>query len=200
MSTKESAIGSWYASIMVALSLVWDQAMLAPLRSRGLERALTRALSKAGGDAIRAVRVTSSRTVRSRKRMKASRVNKALELQFPRGSKHIDDLVWRMKISPDLVPTSQYPYRQTRLGVSVAINKGKRTLIKGAFVATMKSGHVGIFMREGKARLPIKEAFSSRVNDVMQDKATIPAVSARGQAVFQSSFARLLPLEIAKGR
>ena len=68
------------------LALRWDQSMLQPIRSQGLERALTRALSKAGGDAIRAVRVESSRTVRARKRMKLSRVNKALSLDFPRGA------------------------------------------------------------------------------------------------------------------
>jgi len=40
---------------------------------------------------------------------------------------------------------------------SVKIIKGKETILKNAFVATMKSGHKGIFVREGKARLPILE-------------------------------------------
>ena len=43
---------------------------------------------------------------------------------------------------------------------------GLKALIKGnikAFVATMNSGHNGIFQREGQARLPIKELYSNSV-------------------------------------
>jgi hypothetical protein len=49
------------------------------------------------------------------------------------------------------------PHSQTRKGVSVEVNRGKRTLVQGAFLAMMRSGHVGIFRRRGKARLPIEE-------------------------------------------
>lgn len=44
--------------------------------------------------------------------------------------------------------------KQQKRGIKV----GKFTF-KGAFVATMKSGHTGIFMRQGKSRLPIIEQF-----------------------------------------
>ncbi len=42
--------------------------------------------------------------------------------------------------------------RQTRTGIKV----GKHQFI-GAFIATMPDGHRGVFKREGKAALPIKE-------------------------------------------
>jgi len=200
---------------MVALTLGWDRSQLGALRERGLERALTRALGKAGGDAIRAISAASTRAVRFRKRVKARRVREAFSLRFPRGAKHIDDLAWALDVKKVPIPLADYPRSQTKRGVTVGVNKGKRTLIKSAFIATMKSGHVGVFVRERdaaiasgrdgkgrlrKGRLPIRELFSSTVFDVFGDGGMIPSVLQRGQIVFGNSFARLLPLEIAKGR
>lgn len=186
------------------LILDWDKSQLGILRERGLERALTRALSKAGGDAIRAISAASTRAVRFRKRVKAKRVRDAFRLRFPRGAKHLDDLQWALVVSRQPIPLADYPRGQTKTGVTVGVNKGKRSLIKGAFLATMKSGHQGVFVREshgkGSKRLPIRELFSSTVLDVFSDGGMVPAVMERGNQVFKSSFARLLPLEIAKGR
>lgn len=187
------------------LILDWDRSQLGILRERGLERALTRALSKAGGDTIRAISAASTRAVRFRKRVKAKRVRDAFRLRFPRGAKHLDDLQWALVVSRQPIPLADYPRSQTKKGVSVGVNKGKRSLIKGAFLATLKSGHSGVFVREKigskrVGRLPIRELFSSTVLDVFNDGGMVPAVMERGNQVFKSSFARLLPLEIAKGR
>lgn len=130
--------------------------------------------------------------------MKLGRVNAALVLTFPKGSKHIDDLVWRMGASGAPVPVSEYPYRQTKRGVSLSINKGRRVLLAGAFVATMRSGHVGVYRRRGDKRLPIDEVFTTRVSDVLRNDGLMERLHARAQEVFSSSFARLLPLELAK--
>jgi hypothetical protein len=181
------------------LILQWDRSQVQALRNAGLERGLTRAVSRAGGDAIRAARVASSRSVRERKRMKLGRVNAALVLTFPKGSKqHIDDLVWRMDASGAPVPVADYPHRQTKRGVSVSINKGRRVLLSGAFVATMRSGHVGVYRRRGAKRLPIDEVFTTRVSDVLKNDGLMERLHTRAQEVFSSSFARLLPLELAK--
>ncbi len=185
---------------MVSLALQWDQSMLRPLQAQGLEKALTRAMSKAGGDAIRAMRAESNRAIRARKRMRAGVVSRGLVLRMPRGARHIDDLVWKISVSGAPVPLGAYPSRQVKKGVSVAVNKGKRSILVGAFIATMKSGHQGIFRRKGKGRLPIEELFSTRISDVFNDTGMLPAVFARGNAVFGSSFKRLLPLEIEKAK
>ena len=178
------------------LKLQWEGAHLAAFKRT--DKALFRALSKSGGDAIRSARVESSRSIRARKRFKVARVNKALRLTFPKGVRQIDGLVWRMDVKGGLVPVADFPHKQTRGGVSVIINTGKRVLIKGAFEATMRSGHVGVFMRKGQGRLPIKELFTTKVVDVFQDKGFVPSVWAKAQATFASSFARLLPLELKK--
>lgn len=182
------------------LLLSWDTSQIQPLRDGGLGRALFRAVSKSGGDAIRAARVASSRTVRFRKRFRVAKVNQGLPMRFPRGPRELDDLEWRITPSGETTPVSAFPgARQTKRGASVAINR-QRKVIKGAFVATMKSGHTGVFKRRGSKRLAIDELFTTRIADVFRDSGMIPAVHARAQAVFSSSFARLLPLEIARGR
>lgn len=198
----------------IELSLKWDAKQLKALRAQGLEQAITRAVKRAGGDAIRSMRAEANRQVRARKRMKAGRVTKGLRLNFPRGARHIDDLVWRIDISGEPVQLYAYPNRQVKRGVSVAVNVGKRTIVKGAFIAKMASGRIGVFMRESDARwraptrgskrkksgLPIRELFSSRISDVLRDSGAIPALHGRGQLVFNNAFARLLPLELGKAK
>lgn len=180
------------------LTFEWDKSQLGPLRDAGLERPLLSALRKSGGDAIRAMRAASNRAIRFRKQMKAGTVSRGLVLRMPRSTRSIDDLEWRVDVSGAPFRLSAYPFRQVKRGVSVAVNRGARRIIPSAFVATMKSGHTGIFVRRGKKRLPIDELFSSRISDVFNDSGMIPAVFARGSAVFSASFSRLLPLELAK--
>lgn len=182
---------------MVALTLEWDRSLVAKFGPRAT-KGLQRALSRAGSDAIRAIRVESNRYARARKRFKVARVNAALPLTFPRGAKSIEDLVWTMRVRGEVVPVASFPHRQTRQGVRVEINTGKTVLIRSAFLATMRSGHKGVFRRAGKARLPINELFTTRISDVFKDAGMVPSTLARGQAVFAATFARLLPVELAK--
>ena len=47
-----------------------------------------------------------------------------------------------------------------RKGVTVVV-RGVRQRVDGGFLATMPNGKVGVFMRKGEDRLPIKELFSN---------------------------------------
>lgn len=55
----------------------------------------------------------------------------------------------------DWIGLAKLPHQQTAEGVRV---KG-RGLLKSAFRAKMKSGHVGVMIRSGSERLPIRELF-----------------------------------------
>src|SRR5262249_32270001 len=111
------------------------------------------------------------------------------------------------------VPLIAYPHREvqgktgkrgmgprSQGGVSVEVNTGKRTLLRGAFIAVMANGHEGIFRRRGRARLPIHELLGSRPVDALLHQGEADAVAARGGQSFAATFARLLPLEIDKGK
>lgn len=153
----------------------------------GPSKPALRAARLAGSSALRAMRAEASRLIRERKAMKLSAVRDALDVLFPSAS---GELVWALRAKAKPMPVIAFNARQTRRGVSVEINVGKRSLIRGAFIATMKSGHTGVFYRQGKARLPIEEAYTSRISDVLNDVA--PEVAKRGVEVFQSTFSRLL--------
>lgn len=171
-----------------------DTSGLIRWRSR-LDASVVAAASKAGGDAIRAMRAEGSRRIRERKAMKVAAINKALTLIFPNGKQQ---LLWKLKASGAVVPLAAFPHRQTKRGVAVEVNRGSRSLVPSAFVAQMRSGHAGIFLRRGKPRLPIREAFTTRVADAFRD--ALPAVTERGRTVFASTFTRVLPLEAARRR
>lgn len=194
------------------ISYTWeDTAQLERLARDGLEKAVVTAARFAGRDAIRALRVDVSREIRQRKRFKVSTVNKALALNFPRSPRTLESLAWSMTASGKPVPVAAFPHREVRngarggrlmlrghRGVRVEINVGQPTIIKNAFVATLKSGHEGVFRRVGKARLPIKELFTTRITDVIQDRGFVPARFQRAGLVFGSTFSRVLPIEIEK--
>jgi hypothetical protein len=78
------------------------------------------------------------------------------------------------------------------------VPRDKRTLLKGAFVATMKSSHVGIFRREGKARPPIEELRGSRPVDALLHQGEAQGVADRGGQSFAATFKRVLPIEVGK--
>ncbi len=177
------------------IALTWDSSALK--RFDRVPSALATALRRAGTDAVRAMKSEASRQVRSKKRFKVSVVNKGLPLTYPT-SRNIDSLVWTMRVSGAPQPAIQFAARQTKAGVSFGVNTGKRSFIKSAFIATMRSGHVGVFYRQGTKRLPIDEAFTTRISDVFSDSGVIPAIQARTQSVFAQAFFRSLPGELRK--
>lgn len=180
------------------LTLEFDSKDLEIWRSRKVESALARALKMAGGDAIRALRAESKRRIRERKVIKAEFLaDKALPLTFPTGTA-LEALEWRMRVSGKPIPLAKYPARQTRRGVIVQVNKGSPALLGSAFIRTLRSGHRGVFMRQGKARLPIRELFSTRTSDVFADADLVPIVFARAKSVFAVAAERLVPLELSK--
>jgi Prophage minor tail protein Z (GPZ) len=182
---------------MASLQLQWNKGLIDTL-SVSAPKALKSALSKAGSDAIRTMRTEATRYVRSKKRMKLGRVREALSVTSPRGARELGDLVWTLRVKPIAAPVIAYPARQTRKGVKVSINQGSNKLIKSAFIATMRSGHRGVFKRASKSRLPIKELFTTRVIDTFDDGGMIEGLQFKTQAKFTETFNRVLPLELQK--
>jgi len=181
----------------VRVSVQIDRSQIAALENSEFKAALKRALRKAGATAQRDMKSDASRRIRARKALKVRYISRALSLGRPSGG-DVSNFSWALNVSGERVPLIAYPLRQTKKGVSVQINKGKRTLIKRSFVATMKSGHKGVFQRKGKERLPIKELHGSRPVDALLHKGEADGVAQRGSSSFGATFTRVLPLEIGK--
>lgn len=65
-------------------------------------------------------------------------------------------------------------------GVQVKILKnGKVTSLPNAFMATMKSGHIGVFIRKGKGRTPIIEKALVSIPTLFQQKTVMERVEQR---------------------
>lgn len=181
----------------IDINVKWDRSGIAALETGPLKGALKRALRKAGATALRDMRSEASKRVRARKRIKARYITRALTLRRAKGA-DIAGMEWALDVSGEPVPLVAYPHRQTNKGVSVEVNRGKRTLVAGSFVASMKSGHKGVFRRRGKARLPIEELRGSRPIDALLHKGEAEAVAERGGKSFGATFVRVLPLEVGK--
>lgn len=151
-----------------------------------------RAVLRAGSDALRSMNAEAVRQVRQRRALKARAIRDALTTRGPIGGGG-GVIRWRMEVSGAPMPVASYPHRQTKQGVSVQIKAGGgRALIRHAFVAQMRSGHTGVFFRQGKARLPIEEAFSTRVVDVFHDEGFVDELLERAREVFARTYARNL--------
>ncbi len=101
----------------------------------GVARAINHTLGKA--------KTASSREIRSVYSITAKDVNQALTVR-----KASPAIMYGMVIAAGKpIPLKKFKPIQNKEGVSVIIKKGKRQLIKSAFLTTMPSGHTGVFAR-----------------------------------------------------
>lgn len=152
---------------MTALEFTWDSRELAVFRGQHVDKAIARALRLAGNQASKMLQQGSIGIARRKKNLPRADIEKDQELKKPRRSAQLRDLAWRLHIQGQPVPVSRFPYmdtrRTSRRGVAVRFGTGGTQRLSGSFEAKMKSGHVGVFRRERKTRLPIAELFSYRL-------------------------------------
>lgn len=71
------------------------------------------------------------------------------------------------------IPLRRLRPRQNKRGVTYKTPAG-RELRPGAFIATMPSGHWGVFRRADRPRLPIREQYGPSITDIIGPK--LPAI------------------------
>ena len=89
--------------------------------------------------------------------------------------------------------------KQFKKGVKVTFG-GKRQLMKGAFIATMPSGREGVFRRESKSRLPIRELFGPSVPAWFATREVNKAMEDTAAEKWPSNFARDLDFFLSRQR
>ena len=184
---------------MAELSVVWDSRSLSVLRTAAVERAVFRALKKAGGDALRKLRAEAKRQTRARVAIRAGYLaNTALPIAFAKG-RTLEELAWVMRVSGRETPLGEYPRRQGRVGVSVEVQKGRRVVLKGAFLANSKTGRKGVFLRASKLRYPMGHRLGLSLADSMADGRTPRFALEAAGTTLGRSFERLFPLELGRG-
>lgn len=189
---------------MSGIEFVWDSRDLEVFRGGKIEKALGRSMRLAGNQAIKVLQQGTVKLVLSRKNLSQVTVTEDQSLDKPRRSDQLQDFVWRLWIKGKPVPVAKFPMGRIigakgRGGIFVAFGGGHSMRIKGGFLATMKSGHVGVFKRTGKGRLPIAEVFSSRLPKGLGGEVMMTL----GESVYrklETSFKRGLDRELGKLR
>lgn len=94
--------------------------------------------------------------------------------------------------------TGPEPSRGKGQGVSARIG-GKRTRYQGAFIATMPSGHRGVYRRQvGQARLPIRELRGPSIWRSFQTAQ--PQAAARANEQLATNLAHEIAFALSRGR
>lgn len=124
-------------------------------------KAVTTALVRALNRGITSGRATMAKLIAADTGLKSSTIKSAMKLQkatsaLPQAS---------LGAGLTRIPLYQFQARQTRRGVSYRL-PGSRGRNEHAFIAQMATGHVGVFMRRTKRRLPIKELFGPSLGHV----------------------------------
>lgn len=83
---------------------------------------------------------------------------------------------YQFKVTPRKV-TKKRP----KGGVKVQVRKDKGGVVKGSFIAKMRSGHVGVFKRIGSTR-KINELFGPAVPSMLKDEGAYTRVQQRADA------------------
>lgn len=161
------------------LQLRTDQAMKAILRLKEkAPNAIARSLNRAAGSA----RTVMVREIARDIGLKQGTVREQLVTREARPDKLHTTIEASGKQIPliDLGASGPEPSRGKGRGVSYRNpGRGGRVRIPNAFIATMRSGHRGVFKRVTQARLPITELHGPSLPRVFEKH--MPAAIARGE-------------------
>lgn len=162
------------------------------------QKAVVRALNKTAEQA----RTAASQEVRAAGyNIKASAIKKSFSIKRASAG----NLIVTLRATGRPIGLINYGARQTKSGVSVQVKTGRKVL-RHAFVATMPSGHNGVFERTGKQHrtvmkngkrvrtgLPIKELFGPSIPQSLANDAVEKAIMAK----IREKFPQILKHELA---
>jgi len=162
---------------------------------KGHQRKLRRAGARALNKTATKGRNVSSRVIRKTLNLKAKTVKDQLKVTRATPDNHRSTVQGRYKPVP-LIKFNGV--RQTKKGVTVRMRKDKpRMVFKGAFIARMPSGHIGVFRRTSRSRLPIKQIYGPPVSKIMGDK--LPEIINQTAPDLEKTLAHEIQYELSKG-
>jgi hypothetical protein len=83
-------------------------------------------------------------------------------------------------------------------GVSVVV-KAQRKAIAGSFVARMRSGHLGVFQRYAKERLPIEEKFGPALAQMLDNPEVRERIEQRAAERFEKNLEHEIAFAVKQG-
>lgn len=152
---------------LITLNVKSDVARMVKSMNRATREKVPQALSQSMNTTIVKARTVADEGIRKELNLKKKQVFKRLTIFKSNRKKLIATLI----ASGRPIPVVDFGAKQTKRGVSFKIKNDRgRRLVKGAFIATMRSGHKGVFQRTFKKDinpkkhgLPIDELFTTSI-------------------------------------
>lgn len=153
--------------------------------------------------ALASTKTFASRLIREKVNIKNKDLDKSIELNKASRSNPQGSITFFF----GRVPLSNFSPKQKivstpkgrRKGVTVDIS-GSRKLVRGAFLATVGSGHIGIFKRRTDNRLPITELTTGVLSGFVKDGTEFSdKVRAFAENSFQENMERNIEFYLNKG-
>ena len=137
---------------------------------KGVEKATRSAINSVAAQG----KTKASKTIRAEYNIKARDVNKTLKIIRVNAVNKNAQIISKGYKALSL---GKFSPTQTKRGVKVRIKKqGTKKLVRGAFKATMPSGHQGVFKRKTVKSLPIEDKFVIGVPIMFRAKSVMPKV------------------------
>jgi hypothetical protein len=185
---------------------VASEALLKKLSGKHPERVIFSAARRGGSSALRKMRAQAVREVRKVKAVKVAAAKKRIKARNPVNATRLSSLTWSVHVDGHVMPIASFPIRQTRAGVKFKVNKSRWSLFAGAFIADVKSGHRGVFVRaksgtrrkryrtkggeRNNKELPIKEQSTSGLASAFRSLGARDNVLEAGAKEFEKTFLR----------
>lgn len=152
------------------------QQALRALKGRG-RQAIARALNRATAS----MRTVQTRGIAKDLGLAQAPIRKAMTIDQATASHHVAKLIATGARIPlyAFKPSPKDPQVRRRTGGVSYRLPGGRGRVPNAFIARMDSGHIGVFVRKGRRRLPIRELFGPSIPQVFGKLS--PEALARGQ-------------------
>ncbi len=180
----------------------------------GVSGAVERVCMRAINDGLAGMKTDASAEIRSVITLKKSTV----DATFKTVKASVTSLSGVFASTGKPVPLIEYGARQTTKGVSVQVKRNNpRSVVVGTFIATMKSGHKGVFWRVWhertrkpvnkrlpygklpvKYRLPIEQKYGPRVPDILENEPVMASVMKKADDRMHKNIDRELNFELSK--
>ena len=154
--------------------------LFAAMGSKVIDQARVAATNKVMSETRKGIK----KDIREETRVPAKQINKRMKLFRAKRNKDARLFVGTMPVK--LVTVA----KRSRTATTARSAKGRYSPNK-AFTATMKSGHIGIFKRQGKARLKIDEQFVSIVDAARR------SVRKHARVIIPKTFPKLFEKELS---
>lgn len=79
------------------------------------------------------------------------------------------------------------PTEPRKQKVIVSVKKSGGKSIDGAFIARLKSGHIGVFIRAGKSSLPIKQLYGPSVPQMFGEKSIVEYMEKEAKKILEDN-------------